>query len=239
VSYDQPAIISQFAATHGIAYPMLSDKGSRVIAAYGILNTNIPRRMPLYGIPFPGQYLIGADGRVRDKQFLDDYRDRPTASEVLLKDFGLGGGRKVVIRADEIEADVTLSATRAFPGQELGFAVDFKVKPPWHVYGRPLPKNYRPTEIRFDEAGVSRQSLRLPQPQPVRIASIGETLPVYTGSFRGTGTIVLNRSLKPGERELSGRLSFQECDDQLCKLPRTVEFTLPLRVEPATAAAKR
>ena len=34
---------------------MLSDQGSQVIRAYGILNTNIPKSLPLYGIPFPGQ----------------------------------------------------------------------------------------------------------------------------------------------------------------------------------------
>jgi len=51
---------------------MLSDQGSQVIRAYGILNTNIPKSLPLYGIPFPGQYLIGPDGVVRDKQFLND-----------------------------------------------------------------------------------------------------------------------------------------------------------------------
>jgi hypothetical protein len=218
---------------------MLSDRGSRVITAYGILNTNIPRRIALYGIPFPGQYLIGPDGRVRDKQFLDDYRERPTASAVLLKDFGVGGGRQVEVRVDEIQAAITLSAARAFAGQELGFAVDFTVKQPWHVYGEPLPKNYTPTAVRFDDTAVSRQALRLPEPQPLKIAAVGETLPVYSGSFHGSGTVVLKRTLKPGNHQLSGRLTFQECNNELCKLPRSVDFALPITVEPAAAAAKR
>jgi len=209
-----------------------------VISAYGILNTNIPKSLPLYGIPFPGQYLIGPDGKVIDKQFLNDFRDRPTASELLLKDFGVGSGRKLIIRADEVEAAVQLSAVKAFAGQELGVAVDFSVKPPWHVYGEPLPQNYSATALRFDDASVSHQALTFPKPQPVKIASLGETLPVYTGSFRANGTLLLKGNLKPGDQQLNGKLMFQECNDKICKLPRTVDFVLPIRIEPLSAAAK-
>lgn len=218
---------------------MLSDQGSRVIRAYGILNTNIPKSLPLYGIPFPGQYLIGPNGVVRDKQFLNDYRERPTASEVLLRDFGVAGGRRLIIRADEVEAAVQLSAFKAFAGQELGVAVDFSIKPPWHVYGQPLAQNYTATSMHFDDASVSHQSLTFPKPQPVKIASLGEVLPVYTGTFRATGALVLKGKLKPGDHQLTGKLSFQECNDELCKLPRTVEFGLPITIEPSAAAANR
>ncbi len=215
---------------------MLSDKNSRVIRAFGILNTNIPKSLPLYGIPFPGQYLIDPDGVVRDKQFLDDYRERPTASEVLLRDFGVAGGLKTIIRADEVEAAVQLSANRAFAGQELGVVVDFSVKPPWHVYGQPLPRNYTTTSVHFDTAGILRQSLTFPRPQLVKIASLGEVLPVYTGNFRAAGTMVVTGKLKPGNRQLSGELCFQECNDEICKLPRTVKFTMPITIEPPATA---
>ncbi len=194
--------------------------------------------MPFYGIPFPGQYLIGPDGVVRDKQFLSDFRERPTASEVLLKDFGIAGGREVIIRADEVAAGIKISASKAFAGQELGIALNLSVKPPWHVYGEPLPKNYTATALRFDDAVASRQSLAFPKPQPVRFASLGEVLPVYTGSFSAAGTLVLKGNLKPGDHQLGGMLSFQECNSEICKLPRTVDFILPVTIEPPAAAAK-
>ncbi|HEY2105894.1 MAG TPA: protein-disulfide reductase DsbD domain-containing protein [Candidatus Binataceae bacterium] len=175
---------------------------------------------------------------MRDKQFLNDFRERPTASEVLLKDFGVAGGREVTIRADEVEAHVKLSARRAFAGQELGVAVDFNVKPPWHVYGEPLPQNYTATALRFDDVAAVRQSLAFPKPQSVKIASLGEVLPVYTGSFSATGSLVLKGSLKAGDHQLGGKLSFQECNSKICKLPRTVDFALPVTIEPPADAAK-
>jgi hypothetical protein len=35
-----------------------------------------------------------------------------------------------------------------------------------------------------------------------------------------------------GEHKLAGELKFQECNDQICKLPQTVRFEIPLTIEP-------
>ena len=60
---------------------MLSDVGSKVIRAFGILNTNVPEdHQMMYGMPWPGEYLIAPDGTVRDKLFLPSYEHRPSAS---------------------------------------------------------------------------------------------------------------------------------------------------------------
>lgn len=42
ISPDSPEILRKFAQKYEITYPLLSDEGSRVIQAFGILNTNIP-----------------------------------------------------------------------------------------------------------------------------------------------------------------------------------------------------
>jgi hypothetical protein len=105
---------------------MLSDKGSAVIRKFGILNANVPPDVTrFYGIPFPGQYLLAADGTVKGKVFLADYQERPTASQVLLTDFGTSvGNNSVVVQADGVTAKVMLSDTRSFSGQQLGLAID-------------------------------------------------------------------------------------------------------------------
>ena len=41
VSYDEQAALAEFARHHGITYPLLSDKGSRVIRQYGIQNHHV------------------------------------------------------------------------------------------------------------------------------------------------------------------------------------------------------
>jgi hypothetical protein len=226
-------VLARFASAHQITFPMLSDKGSAVIRRYGILNTNIPSTHTFYGIPFPGEYLVAPDGRVADKVFLPDFQDRATASEVLLKDFGIGAGDDVVeVKSDETTARIRLSDSSAFSGQQLAVAASFAIKPGWHIYGQPLPKGYVPTAISFDNAMVAQQSFEFPKPTPIKFVALGETLPAYTGDFKAIGKVLLREKLPAGEHKLAGELKFQECNDQICKMPQTVRFEIPLAIQP-------
>ena len=74
ISYDSTAILKRFAAKSAITYPLLSDAGSKTIDAYGIRNKEAPERVS--GIPYPGTFIIGTDGVIRAKLFLDGYRER-------------------------------------------------------------------------------------------------------------------------------------------------------------------
>ena len=52
-----------------------------MIRAFGIFNTNIPEdHKMMYGMAFPGDYLLTPDGIVRDKRFLPNYEYRPSAT---------------------------------------------------------------------------------------------------------------------------------------------------------------
>ena len=217
---------------------MLSDKGSAVIRELGILNTNVPKDVSFYGIPFPGQYLIGPDGVVKDKLFLPDYQERPTASEVLLKDFGVGGS-SVEIRASGVSANVTVSDSKSYSGHRLGVTVEFDVAPGWHIYGAPLPPEYRATNVKFSADIVQDQSLTFPAPTPLKIQVLDQTLPVYSGSFKAVGDVLLKQRLTPGDYKLSGTIEFQECSDTECRLPQSVPFVLPLKIDPMVAAAPK
>lgn len=218
---------------------MLSDKGSVIIQKYGLLNTNMPQGHPFYGIPFPGDFLLATNGTVKDKLFLPDYQTRPSASEVLLKEFGAtAGGHTASIRAGEVEARVTLSSDRAVPGQQLGVAADFAVEPGWHIYGEPLPDNYVATAVTFDPEFIASASLEFPKATPVAFKSLGETLPVYSGKFRATGRILVKPGLKPGNYKLKGTLTLQECNDQICKLPQKIAFELPITIAALVAGVK-
>ena len=206
-----------------------------VIRKFGILNTNVPNDVMFYGIPFPGDYLINPDGVVREKLFLPDYQERAAASQVVLKDFGSAiDDNGVTVTADDVEAKISLSGSHNFSGNEIGVMVDFTVGPGWHIYGRPLPEGYTPTAVKFDDALVSEQSIVFPKPTPVKFELLGETLPVYQGNFKAIGTLRLKQKLPPGDHTLGGTLEFQECNDSLCKMPRTAHFEIPIKIEALT-----
>jgi hypothetical protein len=226
---------------------MLSDVGSRVIRAFGIFNTNIPADHPMmYGIPWPGDYLIAPDGTVRDKLFLRNYEHRPSASQAILRHFGgKADGTSVEVKTDVLTAVVSLSADRCFPGQELGVTLEVKLNAGWHIYGQPLPENYQAAQLTFEGPLVDEQSLAMPPAKPMLLKALGETLPVYETEIRAIGKLGIRWSppmpakfleglgsrIEPGLHHIDGILRFQACSDEICEMPQTVRFQLPLRIE--------
>jgi hypothetical protein len=238
--------LKAFSDANRIEYPMLSDVGSKVIRAFGILNTNIPQdHQMLYGIPFPGNYLLSRDGTVREKHFLPSYEYRASASQVVLRDSESNvGSNAAQIKTDFFDAVITLSTDRCFPGQELAFAIKLELKDGWHVYGKPLPTNYQAVKLEFNGPLVDEQSVELPPAKSTVFPALGETLPVYDGQIRAFGKLgirwsppmpakfllPLGKTISPGLHKISGSLSFQACKDDLCEPPQTIKFELPLTI---------
>lgn len=240
ITYDSQDILHRFSAAHRLGYPCLSDKGSVVIREFRLLNTNIPKDHPFFGIPFPGDYLISSDAVVRAKYFLPDYQTRVASSEVLLNEFGaVSSGKSVAITAGKVQIVITPSADRAAAGQEIGIAADFSIASGWHIYGQPISTNYTPTTIEFDADSVAKGSLELPDPEKVSFPELGETLPVYSGTFRVKGKLLIRSGLKPGDHPLKGKLRFQECSDQICQIPQSVAFEIPFTIDAMASAAPK
>jgi hypothetical protein len=254
ITYDSREILSNFADTYKIEFPMLSDAGSKVIRAFGIFNTNIPEdHKMMYGMAWPGDYLLTPDGIVRDKLFLRSYEHRPSASEVVLKHFDGAGANSVEIKSGVVNATVSLSTDRCFPGQELGLAVDLRVDPGWHIYGRPLPSNYQAVDLTFESPLIDYQLLELPAPQPLLLPALGETLPVYGGELKAHGKLAikwsppmpapfllaLGKVIEPGVYEIAGTLRFQACSDDVCEPPQEIKFALPLTIEAGVPPAPK
>jgi DsbC/DsbD-like thiol-disulfide interchange protein len=137
----------------------------------------------------------------------------------------------ITVESGELQARIMLSPARALGGQKVRVAIYFVIAPGWHIYGKPLPEDYTPTTVTFDASFVSRQNLEFPKPMPVKFDLLGETLPVYQGRFRASGEILLREKLEPGEYKLGGTVQFQECNDNLCKMPQQVRFNVPVLIE--------
>jgi peroxiredoxin len=81
ISYDPVKVLSGFADKRRITFPLLSDPGSKTIAAYGILNKEAAGIAK--GVPYPGTFLVDKAGVVRANLFLDGYRERHPTDELL------------------------------------------------------------------------------------------------------------------------------------------------------------
>ena len=83
VTYDGVAVLERFAGRAGIGYPLLSDRGSKIIEAFDLLDPGPSKSTPWYGIARPMILAIDADGIVRQRFSTQGYRDRPEAGAVL------------------------------------------------------------------------------------------------------------------------------------------------------------
>src|SRR5260370_20685394 len=158
---------------------------------------------------------------------------------MLLKRFGpSAGGPAVAINTEDLRAVVTMSSDRAVAGEQLGVWAELVLAPGWHIYGQPIPDNYVATSISFDRDLGTADSFEFPKAKPVEFKSLGETLPVYSRSSRAPGTVQLKMGLKPGEYKLKGTIQFQQCNDEICKLPEKIAFEIPVTIDPMVAGAK-
>ncbi len=83
ISYDDVATLKQFADRVKLAFPLLSDPGSKTIEAYGIRRGDVKPGSREDGVPYPGIFLIDRSGEVRGKLFWEGYFQRPGADDVV------------------------------------------------------------------------------------------------------------------------------------------------------------
>ena len=240
ISYDSPAVLKNFADRRHITFPLLSDPDSKIIRAFGILNEEAPKDTFTYGIPHPGTFIVDPQGMVVTKYFEDNYRERDTASQVLVRQFGVRLGlAESRLENSHLKLTTWASTATASQGQTISLIIDAELKPKRHVYA-PGVKGYIPIDwsLASSKAAAARAPT-YPPSKTLHLPAIGETVPVYAGKFRLARevTIGTEADIKPLLKEgkdlvLEGSFRYQACDDRECYLPQTVPLRWTLRFEP-------
>ena len=267
ISYDPPEILAAFSRRHGIAFPLLSDVGSATITAYGILNavaddalgsggddpsviadvkkyvsvTGSPSAATVTkGTPFPGTFLVDRDGRVTARDFETFYRERTTASTIMLR---LGAGAPPTaatkIARDHLEITTYLADAVVAPGNRTALVVNVAPQPHIHLYALGA-SGYRPVKLTLTSDPLVRVlPIQYPPSQVYFFEPLNERVPVYQTPFTLLQEIVLEVTPeaeaafrgKP-ELTLTGTLEYQACDDRMCFNPATIPLSWTLKVTP-------
>lgn len=218
-----------------MTFPLLSDPDSDVIRGVGILNTLIdPADHPWYGVPFPGSYVIGADGAVTAKYFESSLQFRASADQLLRAALGETVELPALDAAPAaVAADVHFDGDTFHPGIVHDLIVRFAVPQGQHLYGEPVPAGMVATAVEVDhQVGLTSRDPVLPPTTPHTLAGTGETLHVFEGEVRIRVPIAhLGRALTTLDdgsvlQRITGTLRWQACDDETCHLPRTERFSL-------------
>lgn len=228
ISYDSPAVLKNFAGRRGITFPLLADEGSKVIRAFGILNEDVPAGNMATGIPHPGTYIVDRTGRVVAKYFEDDYTERFTASEILVRQYGAAAGAaQQTAETKHLTISSAASTARVRSGQRIALTLDIELKPRMHVYAPGVEGGYIPIEWIMKDA----HPVTFPASRKLHLPAIKETVPVFEGRFRLMRDFTVPKGAKPGELVIEGGLRYQACDDRECYIPQTVALKWTLKVE--------
>ena len=132
ISYNSQDVLAAFSQRRGIAFPLLSDQGSETIKRFGIFNTiaeeglgpnadnpavqadveqyvSVFGALPMIvGTPFPGTFIVDPEGRVTSRFFEEFYRERNTASNIMLR---LGSGTNPTAGTQGSTAHLSITAS--------------------------------------------------------------------------------------------------------------------------------
>ena len=231
ISYDSVEILSNFAERRGITFPLLSDEDSSVIADFGILNTVVaeglgPRanapdvtadvhrfvaaevfdspqlRKMINGTPFPGTFMLDANGIVTSRYFEEFYRERVTTSNVMLKE---GIALTPIAAIEGSTAQLKFTAYPSNPivtnGSMFSLAVDVEPNKNMHVYApgaddmgyRVIGLNMAPSEfVRFE-------GVEFPESEIYHFKPLDEHVPVYLRPFTILQQAVVDASAEKEE----------------------------------------
>ncbi|HUY28284.1 MAG TPA: protein-disulfide reductase DsbD domain-containing protein [Candidatus Binataceae bacterium] len=149
----------------------------------------------------------------------------------LLARAALAADAATTVQAQNVQAKIALANAKVAPGHEVGVKVDIAIDPGWHIYGNPVPEDFVPTSVEFDQRMIAQQRIKFPAPTPVKFEGLGQTLPVYQNSVHATGAVMIDPKSKPGDYQIAGTFKFQECNDNICKIPQAVKFEIPVTIE--------
>ena len=253
VTYDPTTTLAAFADARGIAFPLLSDAGSATIREYGLLNEEMnPDRAPeerralmqrLYGIPYPGTFMLDPDGRVTARFFEAAYQERSTVSSIAVRlgDAAAGADHGAVrVETDHLEALAWATDDVAAPGNRLSLVVDVTPKPDMHVYA-PGDHAYRVIRLRTTGPDFLRShEVSYPPSGMYHFEPLDETVAVYEEPFRLVQdvTIPMRQDIAELAAEpdatvrLEAVLEYQACDHEVCYLPQAVPLSWELSWRP-------
>jgi hypothetical protein len=240
ISYDPVEVLHNFAAKYGITYTLFSDVGSQVIRALGLLNEQvyeqhtaygIPKQEHHYGVPYPGVFLLDAQGKVTEKRFQQSYRERETGVSILEQGFGITSslhGTEVPAQAEGVKVQAYLDADTYRFFQRLWLTLDLTIEPHLHVYGQPIPEGFIPLAIEVAPLpGLVVGEPQWPTPRPFRLEGLDEEFYIYEGNIRVALPVTLTQ--EGDDQTLKVMVRYQACSQMGCFAPQTITLELPVR----------
>src|SRR5712692_5257206 len=180
ISYDNPAILKDFADRHKIEFPLLADPGSSLIRSFNVLNAEAKGMTK--GMARPGFFYIDSEGVVRDTYFEAKYTDRFTPNNVIGRLFPeLTEEVSQNVEAPHLRLTLAQSDRTVVPGSRVTLTAEIELPPDVHVYS-PGVQGYKPIQrILHTLSGIELSTPTYPSTKILYLEAIHERVPVFDG----------------------------------------------------------
>jgi peroxiredoxin len=83
ITYDATPVLEKFHSRQQLPYPLLSDRGSQLIRALGLVDTQYPPGNMAHGVPLATVLVVDRSGVIRAANVSPDFRMRPSVDEII------------------------------------------------------------------------------------------------------------------------------------------------------------
>jgi hypothetical protein len=194
------------------------DRAGKALTGFGTVIVRVPAALPMM--------LVGLG------QFLDERPD--SASKELVAGAGPDRADERVVAA-KLVSNVGNSEEIA-QGAEFEVTATITIKPGWHIYANPTGvAELNPTKFEVHPGSRKLFTIeKLVYPTGVEkvLASSGkEKVALYEGEVEIKAVCRVAEDAKPEAAIFQFQMTYQACNDQLCKAPATLEWPLSVRVK--------
>ncbi len=242
ISYDSLAVLADFAARHGIGYPLLSDEGSHTMRRLGLINARVQEDHAAYGVgpnprhvnlPYPGVFVLDETGVILQKRFYESYRERDTGAGLLGQALGILDARAEMVTTaydEAVRVRAWLDAPSYAMFQRLHLTVELAIGPGLPLHASPAPAGYTPLAVEIAPIdGLVLRPATWPDPRPFRIAGRTDDFWGHGGVIRGTLPLAFTAPPGAGDQILKVTVRYQACSELLCRPSATIGLELPVK----------
>jgi thiol:disulfide interchange protein DsbD len=131
-----------------------------------------------------------------------------------------------------LDVSVASSQDKIVQGQEFKLAIILDIKPTLHINSnKPLSEFFIPTEVTFNSlSNLSFGQPVFPAPELKTFSFSDEKVAIYEGTVVVVVPVSTSPSLELAPQTITGKVSYQGCDDNVCFAPGEESFEIVLDV---------
>lgn len=137
--------------------------------------------------------------------------------------------------SEVLQASLLPSADAFAQGGAYPLAIRLTVKPGMHINAnQPGDPDIIPTKIQLTASGgLSLGPVSYPPAKKIKLGFAEKPLAVFDGAVLVRTALQVAKDADLGDHQVTAKISFQGCDDNMCFMPESQEVVLKVKVVPA------